>query len=90
MKLRIPRRIKTAELPVEEDSEQSDDAQNQDKDKVPVATTKSSTVSATVTKSGEIKQPKHPRQSQNIFQGWIRFEKKSENTITKSELESQQ
>lgn len=44
MRLRIPRRIK-AETPVEEDSEQSDSAQDQDKDKVPVVTTKSSTVS---------------------------------------------
>lgn len=48
MKLRIPRRIK-AETPVEEDSEQSDDDQIQEKDKVPVVTSKTSTVSTNVT-----------------------------------------
>lgn len=49
MKLRIPRRIKAEAPVVEEDSEQSEDEQNQDKDKVPVVTSKTSTVSENVT-----------------------------------------
>lgn len=66
MRLRIPRRIKT-ETPVEEDSEASDSAVDQDKDKVPVST-KSSTVSRILVEIN-CGNKKHPRSSQNIFQG---------------------
>jgi desulfoferrodoxin (superoxide reductase-like protein) len=92
MKLRIPRRIK-AETPIEEDSEQSDDSQ--DKDKVPVTTTKTSTtVSAKVTQSGVIhrakQKQKHPRQVKIFFKVDIVLRKITKSATGKSTAEGQQ
>jgi hypothetical protein len=69
MKLRIPRRIK-AETPVEEDSEQSDSAEEQDKDKTAVVSSKSSTVSRIFCENNCENNPKNIRDRvENIFQG---------------------